>query len=148
MLSAIVRYNLQHRKADIVGRLLGSKFTNYASTGGRFGNKRLSKGGKLARTITNFSIASYGAAIKALAEEHRTLEAIIQSVLTGRPEDLPAGYHSQSGAPLSEEETNLLENVESALSEVMSLTQVEPGPVPIKEFCSRPENINLKGVCR
>jgi hypothetical protein len=88
------------------------------------------------------------AAIKALAEEHKTLEAIVQSVLTGRPEHLPSGYRSDSSTPITDEEGELLENLGSALGEVMSLTQVEPGPVPIKEFCSRPENMNLKGLCK
>lgn len=147
LLSAIVRYNLKHRKADIVGRLVGGAFTSYASTGGRFGNKRLSKNVKRVRTITNLGIASYGAAIKAVVEGHETLEAMIQSVLTGRPERLPGGYRDDNSAPISEEESKLLENLGPILSEVMSLTQAEPGPIPIAEFCSRPENINLKAVC-
>lgn len=155
LLSAIVRYNLKHRKSDIAGRLLGGAFTNYATTGGRLGNKALANAGKAARrtikvtaAFTNFGIASYGAAIKALAQGHKSLEAIIQSVLTGRPEHLPAGYRSDNGAAHTTDEQKLLENLEAALSEVMSLTQATSGPVPIKEFCSRPENIDLKGVCR
>lgn len=148
LLSDIVRYNLKHRKADIVGRLVGGGFTHYASMGGRLGNKRLSKFEKFAVGATNLGIASYGAAIKAITTGPKTLEAVIQSVLTGRPEHLPDGYRRDSGVPLTEEENRLLENVEAGLSEVMSLTQVGPGPTPIKEFCSRPENINLKGVCR
>ncbi|BBA32509.1 hypothetical protein sS8_0544 [Methylocaldum marinum] len=83
-----------------------------------------------------------------MAEEHKTPEAIIQSVLTGRPEHLPNGYRSDSSKPLSDEEGELLKNLKSALGEVTSLTQVELDPVPIKEFCSRPENINLKGLCK
>lgn len=148
MLSAIVRYNLKYRKADFAGRLIGGAFTNYASTGGHFGNKRLSKAGKGVRMATNFGIASYGAAIKAVAEGHKTIEAVIQSILTGHPEHLPDNYRNDNGAAVSNEEVQLLENLKSALSELMSLTQVTPGPIPIKEFCSRPENINLKGVCR
>lgn len=148
LLSDIVRYNLKYRKADIIGRFTGGTFTDFASTGGRFGAKRLSKTEKRIRGYTNFGIASYGAAIKALAEEHKTLEAIIQSVLTGCPEHLPNGYRSDNSKPLSDEEGELLKNLESALGEVTSLTQVELDPVPIKEFCSRPENINLKGLCK
>ena len=40
LLSGIVKYNLKYRKADIAGKLVGGQFTNYASMGGRFGNKR------------------------------------------------------------------------------------------------------------
>ncbi len=148
LLSAIVRYNLKYRKADIVGRIAGGAYTNFASTGGRFGNKRLSKTGKVIRGFTNFGIASYGAAIKAMVKGHRTIEAVIQSVLTGRPEQLPEGYRNYTNESLTEWETKTLKNLESALSEVMSLTQVTPAPVPIKEFCSRPENVNLKSICR
>lgn len=148
MLSAIVRYNLKYRKADIAGRLAGGAFTNYASTGGRLGNKSLSKNAKRVRTVANLGIASYGAAIKAIAEGRKTIEAVIQSILTGHPEHLPDNYRNDGGAAVSSEETKLLENLKSALSELMSLTQVMPGPVPIREFCSRPENINLKGVCK
>lgn len=148
LLSTIVRYNVKYRKADIAGRLLGSNFTNYASTGGRFGNQRLSKAGKLARMVTNFGIASYGAAIKAVGQGLKSIDAVIQSILTGHPEHLPPDYRSDSDAPLGKEEAELLENLKPVLSEVMSLTQVAPGPVTIHDFCSRPENINLKGVCR
>ena len=148
LLSAIVRYNVKYRKADIAGRLLGSNFTNYASTGGRLGNRQLSKGGKLARMATNFGIASYGAAIKAVGQGLKSVDAVIQSILTGHPEHLPPGYRSNGDVAPNKEENNLLEKLNPVLSEVMSLTQVAPGPVPINEFCSRPENINLKGVCR
>lgn len=154
LLSAIVRYNLKHRKADIIGRLLGGTFTNYASTGGRLGRKHLANAGKTGTVIkvtaafTNFGIASYGAAIKAVGEGAKTVEAVIQSILTGRAEHLPQNYRSHSDAPASNEEGALLENLEAALAETMALTQAIPGPVPIKEFCARPENINLKGLCK
>lgn len=148
LLSGIVRYNLKYRKADIAGRLVGGQFTNYASMGGRFGNIRLPRSVKLPVGAANFIIASYGAAIKAVVEGHRNAEAVIQSILTGRPEHLPNNYGGDGNAPLTQDEARLLENLESTLSEIMSLTQVTPGPVPIKEFCSRPENINLKGVCK
>jgi hypothetical protein len=154
MLSAIVRYYLKHRKADIVGRLAGGAFTNYASTGGRLGNKGLSKAGragtaiKVTAAFTNFGIASYGAAITAVSEGHNSLEAIIQSILIGHTEHLPTNYRSGSDVAPTQEELELLDKVETAVSEVMSLSQVQPAPVPIKEFCARPENIDLKGVCR
>lgn len=71
ILSGVIRYNLKYRKADIAGRLAGGQFTNYASTAGRFGNLRLSANAKRVRMVTNFGIASYGAAIKAAAIGHR-----------------------------------------------------------------------------
>ena len=148
LLSGIVKYNLKHRKADIAGRLVGGQFTNYASMGGRFGNKRLPKSVKLPVGASNFILASYGAAIKAVVEGHKNAEAVIQSILTGHPEHLPKNYHSDSNTPFTEEETRLHKNIETVLSAVMSLTQATPGPIPIKEFCSRPENINLKGICK
>lgn len=148
LLSAIVRYNLKHRKADIIGRFLGGAFTNYASMGGRLGQKHLPKTAKHIGTVTNLGIASYGAAIKAVGGGPRTLEAVVQSVLTGSPEHLPPSYRNDIGAPLGKSEGEVLQNLQSALSEVMSLSQAAPGPVPIAEFCSRPENVNLKGVCR
>lgn len=148
LLTAIVRYNVKYRKADIVGRLAGGRFTNYASMGGRFGSKRLSKFAKFAGGATNSGIASYGASIKALAEGYQTLEAVIQSILTGRPEDLPSDYNNRANAPLSREENDILDNLKAVTAEIMSLSQVAPSPTPIKEFCSRPENINLKGLCK
>ena len=120
LLSAIVRYNLKHRKADIIGRFIGGAFTNYASMGGRLGNKHLPKTAKHIGTVTNLGIASYGAAIKAVGMGPKTLEAVIQSVLTGRPEHLPSGYPSNSDAPISKDESEVLQNVESVLSDVVS----------------------------
>jgi len=38
--------------------------------------------------------------------------------------------------------------VEQLLGKVMALAQLSTCPVPIREFCSRPENVSLKGVCR
>lgn len=147
LLSAIVRYNLKYRKADIVGRMLGGGFTNYASTGGRFGERRLSKPAKAGRWATNFAIASYGASIKAVAEGYRSADAIVQAILTGRPERLPA-QHLRLQGNLTDEEMGLLSSLEAVLHEVDQLTNVAPQPEPISAFCARPENINLSGVCR
>ncbi len=154
ILYAIVRYYLKHRKADIAGRLAGGAFTNYASMGGRLGNKGLSKAGtkgtaiKVTAAFTNFGIASYGAAITAVGEGHNSLEAVIQSILIGHTEHLPTNYRGASDVAPTQEELELLEKVESAVSEVMSLSQAQPAPVPIKEFCARPENVDLRGICK
>lgn len=148
ILSSVVRYNLRHRKADIVGRLVGGTFTNYASTGGRFGNRRLSGNAKRVRTITNFGLASYGAAIKAMAKGNKTVESVLQSILTGRPEDLPKGFRAGFEGAITEEERKITERAEEALGQVMQLSQLSPGPVPIEEFCSRPENVDLESICQ
>ncbi|MGH1487724.1 MAG: hypothetical protein ACRBCI_16050 [Cellvibrionaceae bacterium] len=143
---SVVKYNLKHRKSDMAGRLAGGAFTNYASTGGRAG-KRIPKGLKYPINLSNFILASYGAAIKAMASGHRNLESVIQSILTGRPESLQK-LPLQSSGELSPEEEKLLNSSEVVLTEVMALSQVFPSPVPIKEFCLRPENINLKNLCK
>ncbi len=147
ILSAVVRYNLKYRKADISGRVAGGIFTNYASTAGRFGNRRLSSRVKLARGFTNLGIASYGAAVKAIATGHRKLEEVIQAVVTGNPGGLPLEFTHNLGVP-TPEEAEVVATVEQALGEMMSLSQLGAGPGPIKEFCSRPENVRLEGVCR
>jgi len=148
ILSEIVKYNWNHRKADIVGRLVGGKFTNYASMGGRMGNKRLTGTMKFTVTATNFAIASYGSSIKSLIDGHDSLEEIIQSVLTGDASHLPDDYKSDGNESMSSEEKELLKNAEATLTGVMSLSQIQSAPVPVAEFCLRPENINLKGLCR
>lgn len=145
---AIVRYNMKHRKADISGRLAGGTFTNYASMGGRFGSRRLSGYTKFGVGATNLGIASYGAAIKAVAEGYRTLDAVIQAALTGRAEKLPKGLNLHVDVSQDQEERAIVDNLTIVLSEVMMLSRVSPGPTPIKQFCARPENINLKGLCQ
>jgi len=147
IISTVVRYNLRYRKADITGRFAGGFLTNYASTGGRLGNQRLSGHAKLARGFTNFGLASYGASVNAVVSGHRKLEEVIQAVVTGRAEKLPKSFSCDFGAP-TPEEAERVAKAEEALSEVMSLTQAGPGPIPIREFCSRPENLRLEGICR
>ena len=76
------------------------------------------------------------------------LEAIIQSILTGRPELLPKMIKELRDLHLTEEEEKYQAMIESALLEIARLSQVSPGPIPIKEFCQRKENMNLKGICK
>jgi hypothetical protein len=147
LLSAIIRVNLRYRKADILGRFAGGAFTNYASTGGRAGNKRLNTTAKLARSITNFGIASYGAAIHAVGKGYDSLESVIQAVLTGRVER-PIPLSNLVSTPMTAEEAELLQKLFDTLSEVNELMQVQPAPVPIHEFCARPENVDLKSICK
>lgn len=146
ILAAVVRYNLSVRKADILGRFAGGQFTNYASTGGRMGERRLGHLGKGVRLLTNLTIASYGAAIKAVVTGHRKVEAIIQSVLTGRPQDLPSGF-GNAKITVTAEERAVLINLQAALNDMIALSRLAPAPVPLQEFCSRPENIKLQDLC-
>ncbi len=148
MLSAIVRYNWEHRKADILGRMLGGKFTSYATMGGAKGRARISsKYIKFSVAATNLTIASYGAGIKALIEGSNDLEQVIQSILTGSTNKLPKSYKYDAFTKPSEEE-KLLKGMEQTLDGVMSLSRISAAPIPINEFCSRPENINIKGLCK
>lgn len=147
ILSAIVVYNLTYRKADIIGRFLGGQATHYASTGGPLGRTRLSVATRRTLAFTSLGIASYGAAIKAVHLGYQRVDALIQAILTGRPEVPPISYSQDIQAPLSSEASELLMSLSAVLDEVVTLTQVTTSPIPIAEFCARPENINLTSVC-
>jgi len=140
-------YNLKHRKADILGRFAGGAFTNYASTGGKLGNKAIPKNTIRTVKLSNFVLATYGAAIKSVASGHKELESIIQSVLTGSSHG-PIPYPSVQNYHLSKQELEIFEKAESALDELDDLTRLSPQPVPISEFCLRPENIDLEALCQ
>lgn len=147
LLYRAVAYNLEHRKADILGRFAGGAFTNFASSGGRMGNRSIPKRAITVISTSNFLLASYGASVKAVASGHRCAEAVIQSFLTGDPSG-PSVYPNANRDNLSIAELELFEKAEGALIELNSLTELAPRPVPIAEFCLRPENIELKGLCK
>ncbi|TCI02204.1 hypothetical protein EZV61_14810 [Corallincola luteus] len=148
VISLLVRYNLKYRKADIAGRLLGAQFTNYASTGGAIGQRYVKGKAKAAVSGVNFAISTYGAAIAAIASGITDLESVLQSVLTGRPEIAPSNYRSSVVITVSDEERQVVANLNLALVDALEYTTVTSAPVPIKEFCRRPENVNLKGLCK
>lgn len=148
LLSRAVKYNLKYKKADIAGRFTGGQFTNYASIAGRFGNTRLSANAKRVRTISNFGIASYGAAIKAIILGHRRINAILQAILTGRAENIPSGYMQDPLDFLDPDEDSLLHTLELIITEITQLSQFSSSPVSVNEFCARPENINLEELCK
>lgn len=147
ILYKILVYNLKYRKADILGRFAGGAFTNYASTGGRAGNKNLPKNAKRVINLSNFVLASYGASIKSVGTGHKKMEHVIQSILTGQPNG-PSPYPSVSGYKLSKKESEIYDKAEDFLAEMNVLTTLSPVPIPISEFCLRPENIDLKGLCK
>jgi len=148
ILIPIIKYNIKYRKSDFSGRTAGGVFTNYASKGGAIGRKVMPKGLSLPISASNFIIASYGAAIKGMASGNRNVESIVQSMLTGRSESLHIPKLSQPTAELSKEEQALYDSSQIAINEVINLSQVSPSPSPIKEFCLKPENINLSGICK
>src|SRR5690606_30211322 len=92
LISEAVRFNLKHRKADITGRFHGGLFTNYASMGGRRGAGIPGQSIKWAGRITNLTIASFGATIAAIAANRKTAEDILNAIITGKTQPLPAGY--------------------------------------------------------
>jgi hypothetical protein len=141
-----LKYNLKYKKADILGRFSGGVFTNYASKGGRVGGQKVNANVGRAINLSNFVLASYGACIKAVGTGHKKSEHIIQSVLTGHPNG-PVPYPN-SYVKLSKEERELLIKAEQGLNEMSRLSDLSSSPTPISDFCERPENINIKGLCK
>lgn len=141
-----LKYNLKYKKADILGRFAGGVFTNYASKGGRAGGQKINANVGRAINLSNFVLASYGACIKAVGTGHKRPEHIIQSVLTGRPNG-PVPYPN-AGTKLSSDERDLLIKAEQGLNEMSRLSNLSSSPTPIADFCERPENINIKGLCK
>ncbi|UZJ45767.1 hypothetical protein OOT55_06875 [Marinimicrobium sp. C6131] len=148
IIETVVKYNLRYRKSDLSGRVGGGIFTSFAATGGLAGARRLSRNAKRSAAATHFLIASYGAAIKSVAIGKVHVESIVQSVLTGRPELPVPKINYNLDVHLSEKEQAFSDNAESALFEIMSFSQLAPAPVAISEFCSRPENVDIKGLCK
>lgn len=143
-----VRFNLQYRKADIAGRFHGGLFTNYASMGGRHGSSATGHGLKWAGRITNLTIASFGAAIGAIAANRETAEDILNAIITGKTEALPARYEALAERVSAEATDELVHIVNGEVHGVDALNRVSPGPVSIREFCDRPENVDLQSICQ
>lgn len=156
IVSNVVRYALKYHRSLVLGRLAGGTFTSFAAAGGLMGSrarKKLPRSGRaVANTaimITNWGLASYGAGIMAIGLGRRNLRDILFSVLTGSDIMIPPHFELFLGkAELVAEEYEQIEWLTAMLDEISHLTQIGTGPVPISEFCSRPENINLKGICR
>lgn len=143
----IIRYCFAHHKADILGRLHGGVFTNYAATGGSY-SRRLSATVTIPAAAVNFTIASYGACIEAVTKGYRSYGSLAQSILIGRPKYFPEGELNKSS--LNPPVNNSEISNEALLSKVVTIYQINnfySGPIPTSEFCSRPENRNLRRVC-
>lgn len=148
VLTGVVAYSLGYKKANMLGRLAGGEFTNLASAGGRFGVRRLSTMFRRGQGLTNFVIASYGAAVKGVAMGYRTSDALVHAILTGQPAQLPPEYFQVPEGTLGSEELELRSNLGERVGETIKLTEVGSGSVPIEEFCARPENASLTSVCQ
>ena len=49
---------------------------------------------------------------------------------------------------LPKKELEIYGKAEDALAEMDGLTKLSPAPISVKEFCLKPENIDLKGLCK
>lgn len=148
LITEAVRFNLEHRKADITGRFHGGLFTNYASMGGRRGTTSGAHSLRWAGRVTNFTIASFGAAIGVIGAGRKTTEDVLNAIITGKADALPIGYkalaeHSSVGV-----QDELQHLVNGEVHGVNALNRVSPAPMPIREFCARPENVDLRSICR
>jgi len=142
-----VRFNLKYRKADIAGRFHGGLFTNYASSGGRRGSG-VSRGTKWAVRTTNFSLASFGAAIQTITKGLHDPDAIINAIITGKSEKIPFHLTNKpDSTDTSQEESNLTSAVSAEVYSVNAINNLQPAPVPLDVFCSKPENVNLTSIC-
>lgn len=47
-----------------------------------------------------------------------------------------------------EKESEIYDKAGYTLTEMSALTTLSPSPVPTSEFCLRPENMDLKGLCK
>ena len=149
VLSGIAQYNYEHRKADISGRVAGTAFTNFASTGGLFGARRLRKSSRYSIVGVNFLISSYGAAVKSVQYGMKSIEPILQAIFTGHPEEIPSRYCSRTRQyNLSNEGEAVVEEMLTVLPKLVEVCQIGTKPVSIDKFCSRPRNKDLDSICQ
>ncbi|MFC4257631.1 hypothetical protein ACFOZ5_01150 [Marinobacter lacisalsi] len=151
----VVRYALKYHRSMLVGRLAGGGFTSFASTGGLFG-QRARAGFKTPAKIafgtgvlvTNLALASYGAGIMAVGLGRSKLRDVLFSILTGSDMQIPPHFELLlSTAAITSEELEQLEWLKKILVEINKLAQVGTGPIPISEFCSKPENLHWESIC-
>lgn len=148
LINRAVRFNLKYRKADIAGRIHGGIFTNFASTGGRRGGAVGPKV-KIPVSVTNLMLATFGAAIQSVAGNFDTAEHIIDSMITGKAQALPEGYRSLSRFASDDQKVpELTEAVKSGLQGISAVNEISPAPIPLSEFCSRPDNVDIRGLCK
>src|SRR5690606_29439711 len=96
--------------------------------------------------VTNLTIASYGAAIMAIAKGITSFEEVILGVITGKvarhPEFLRDSYGAFRDGAVSAQE---IATIEQQLQAVEGLNNYNPAPpIRIDAFCSKPENSYLR----
>lgn len=78
-----LQYHIDNNRAGAAGRIAGGLFTNYASRGGAFGKRTLSKKVKVSSDIANFVIASYGAGILGVSRGMQNIDKIVSMIISG-----------------------------------------------------------------
>jgi len=104
---------------------------------------------KIPAAAVNFTIASFGACVESVAKGHRTYGALAQAILIGKPENISEHELFNHTLPPSPE-VDTRASGEALLAQVVAvnyLNEMNSGPVPISDFCARPENQHLKTVC-
>lgn len=150
VMSESAKYVLEHHKADVLGRLHGGVFTNFALKGGK-GSRSLPTGVSVAATTMHFSIATFGAAIWAIGSELKKHDDLLHSILLGRPLPYPKKRPDVKTNHIMVDQQQidrLASTTYLQLSAVRELNEIEPPPLSVKQFCTRPENIDLRGLCR
>jgi len=110
-------------------------------------SKKIPRGVNIATKLTNFTIATFGSAISSIASGNTSIEEILNAMISGKSEKIPKDFRKRMKDPPSEEEQKIHSVIAGELYAVKALNQLHPGPVPIKEFCLRPGNIDLKSLC-
>lgn len=130
------------RQPEFYGRLHGGIFTNYATTGGRYGSSRLPFWKVMApAAVTNFIIAGFGAVVGISSRGIRSPEDLISAILFGEVKHLdkhsiplPPGWENeleQSGSGAA---------VWSQLNTMKKLNRIAPQPAPVETFCRNSQN--------
>lgn len=155
IISNVVRYAFKYHRSMLAGRLAGGGFTTFATTGGLYGRRQLGRLKRPARYsigvgvfVTNVSLASYGAGIMAVGLGRSKIRDVLFSILTGSDVQIPPHFELLLGeTSATAEEMEQIEWLREILVEINKLVQVGSGPIPIQEFCSKPENIDFKAIC-
>ena len=144
-----VVYLLRHRKTEIIARFHGGAFVSYTTSGGRYGSRVKRpialKAGSMA---TNYALASFGVLISTVHKGLVVPDDIVSGVLTGETVHIP-GYVDPNLPPDLQEHMQRLDREFSYLHSLMVIEALNnvsgDKPIPMKEFCARPENLKIGG---
>lgn len=82
MLAVYLKHKVMS-EPEFYGRLAGGMFTNYASTGGRFGRRLLPTGAKMGASAVNFVLATTGAMILSIKYGGKDIVSALDAAITG-----------------------------------------------------------------